>query len=224
MRYLKTRARPGPRGFPLPLPSRSRSKCGSKHGIYRSPRAVTARIRRPGVRQAHWCVTRVAGTPVAAYTGSPLGLTKHVSTLDTWIFLNFSPSVWSKLKSRPAHLNRAKPLACSTPVPWTVWGYVMRDLKARARPGPAGFPLPLPSRSRGSKHGIYRSPRAVTARIQRSGVRQAHWCVTRVAGTPAAYTLSGQWSIFGILAQTYFVGTNLFIRVASTQIDSDTGL
>ena len=33
------------------------------------------------------------------------------------------------------------------PVPWTVWGYVMRDLKALAGPGPAGFPLPLPSRS-----------------------------------------------------------------------------
>ena len=31
--------------------------------------------------QAHWCVTRVVGTPVAAYTGPPRGLTKHASTL-----------------------------------------------------------------------------------------------------------------------------------------------
>jgi hypothetical protein len=42
------------------------------------------------------------------------------------------PSVWSKIKSRPVLLNRAKPLAC----PWGVWGYVMRDLKASAGPGP----------------------------------------------------------------------------------------
>ncbi len=61
------------------LPSRSRHKCGSEQAIYRSPCAVTARIRRPGVRWAHWCVTRVAGTPVAAYTGPPRGLTEHVS-------------------------------------------------------------------------------------------------------------------------------------------------
>jgi hypothetical protein len=92
-------------------------------------------------------------------------------------------SVFIKLKSHPALLDRAKLLARTLE---GVGVCVERPQgPGRARAGSVSDFQPLCSRYLpGSKRANHRSLRATTARIPWRDSRQAQWCATRVGGTP----------------------------------------
>ncbi len=83
-------------------------------------------------------------TPKTGHTGPPRGLKK---VLDTWKYFQ---SVWSKVRSRLALLNRAKPLACTMESVGVC--HARPQGPGRARDGPVSNLLPsrshcLPVRS-----------------------------------------------------------------------------
>ncbi len=74
------------------------------------------------------------GPPKTAYIGPPRGIkTKVPDRADTYKLEVFAKCL---VESKIAP---GAPQSCQT-VPWIVWGYVMRDLKALPGPGSGGFP------------------------------------------------------------------------------------